>query len=263
MKSLMFKKVYFFFSSLFIFLLHLPFVFAKTNPINKTTSTQSPQPVISTAVANTANVAANIYDSLRLGSLGLARQVFDYAMTGLTYMKEAGKVANENIISIVDFSKPSTQKRLYILDLKHYKVLFNTYVAHGMNSGQAFANNFSNIPESNQSSLGFYSTSGTYTGKNGYSMYLNGIEKGINDKAHERAIVMHGAPYVSEGMIRTKGYLGRSWGCPAVMEKLNKPIIDKIKNGTCLFIYSPNKNYLAHSAILKKRNYSSDIAYNN
>ena len=102
-----------------------------------------------------------------------------------------------------------------------------------------------------QSSLGFYETSNTYIGKNGYSLQLKGLEKGINDKADSRAIVIHGAPYVSEGLIRSQGYIGRSWGCPAIPERLTKPIIDKIKNGSCLFIYAQDKNYLNKTSLLK------------
>jgi hypothetical protein len=110
--------------------------------------------------------------------------------------------------------------------------------------------NFLTSPDSYQSSLGFYITEGTYNGKNGFSMQLEGMEYGINHRAEERAIVVHGAPYVSEGFIRSKGYIGRSHGCPALPEKLNKPIIEKIKNGSCLFIYSNDKNYLQQSKIL-------------
>ena len=123
-------------------------------------------------------------------------------------------IRNENVISIADFSKPSSRKRLFVIDLKNMKLLFNTYVAHGQNSGRDMAANFSNTPESYQSSPGFYVTSDTYMGKNGFSMHLNGMEKGINDKALERAIVMHGAPYVSESFIRTNGYLGTQLGMP-------------------------------------------------
>ncbi|MGG9972486.1 murein L,D-transpeptidase catalytic domain family protein [Ferruginibacter sp. SUN002] len=261
MKLFGLKRVYVFFTSILIFALHLPFVFAKTRSPFKIETV----PALNSAVTKkvTVNSAeANIYDSLKLSSIGLARQVFDYAVNGLNYMKEVGKLSNDRIISIVDFSKPSSQKRLYVIDLKNFKILFNTYVAHGVNSGTAFANQFSNIPESNKSSLGFYQTSTTYIGKNGYSMRLHGLEKGINDKAYERDIVMHGAAYVSEGMIRTHGYIGRSFGCPAVAEKLHKPIIDKIKNGTCLFIYSPNKNYISQSKIIKHSS-SEDWVYKN
>jgi len=200
-----------------------------------------------------------LYDSLRLGSLGLGRQVFDYAMKGFNYMKGMGTLANEQVISIVDFSKPSSEKRLFILDLKNYKVLFNTYVAHGMNSGQAIAKQFSNKPESYMSSLGFYETMGTYNGGNGYSLRLQGLERGINDNANRRDIVIHGADYVNENMIHARGYIGRSFGCPAVPQSLHKSIIDKIKNGTCLFIFSPDKMYLSKSGILN-RTYSPALA---
>lgn len=256
MKKFRFKKVYLFFSSVSIFILHIPFVFAKTNPLGKhfiQGTVVPPLTITDTPLVkkdSIAGLAFNLYDSLRLGSLGLGRQVFDYAMVGFGTMKELGTLNNDEIISIVDFSKPSTQKRLFIIDLKNYKVLFNTYVAHGMQSGKEFARQFSNTPESNKSSLGFYETLGTYMGGNGYSLKLQGVERGINDNANRRAIVMHGADYVNENLIHSQGYIGRSWGCPAVPRPLSRPIIDKIKNGTCLFIYSPDRKYLAHSKIL-------------
>ncbi len=191
-----------------------------------------------------------IYDSLQLDGLGLSQQAFDYAVKGYENLKKQGRLHNENILSIIDFSKPSSQKRLFVLDVNSFKILFNTYVAHGRNTGEAYANKFSNKPDSYQSSLGFYLTEGTYNGKNGFSMQLEGMEYGINNRAEERAIVVHGAPYVSEDFIKSRGYIGRSHGCPALPEKLNKPIIEKIKNGSCLFIYSNDKNYLQQSKIL-------------
>lgn len=252
MKNPLFKKAYVFFTSLLIFILHLPFVFANTKPADKEAAVFGKITVGKTDnfKKESAFAAVAVYDSLHLNDLGLSEKAFQYAVKGYDYLKEKGKIINENIISIVDFTKPSYVKRLFVIDLQHCKILFNTYVAHGQGSGKEFANRFSNIPESYQSSLGFYLTSDTYTGKNGFSMHLEGIEKGINDKADERAIVMHGAPYVSETYIRSMGYLGRSWGCPAVPEKLNKPIIEKIKNGSCLFIYSNNKKYFSNSKIL-------------
>jgi L,D-transpeptidase catalytic domain len=199
-----------------------------------------------------ANGINKMYDSLKLNLFGLSEHAFQYAIKGFEYLKATGKLANEHIISIVDFSKPSFQKRLFILDIDNYKLLFNTYVAHGQGSGQTMATMFSNIPESLQSSLGFYRTSSTYIGKNGYSLKLAGLEYGINDKAEQRAVVIHGASYVSEEFIQNQGFIGRSWGCPALPEKLNKPIIEKIKNGTCLFIFSENNKYLHSSKILNK-----------
>jgi hypothetical protein len=260
MKNLLVKKVYLFFTSFFIFLLHLPFVFAKTKLYNVKAPSPSTSPqhlvIDSLAINGVLEKTTNesLYDSLRLGSLGLGKQVFDYAMTGFNKMRLLGSLENDHIISIVDFSKPSSLKRLFVIDLENYKVLFNTYVAHGVNSGKEFARQFSNVMQSNQSSLGFYTTANTYSGKHGYSLHLQGMEKGINDNAFKRDIVVHGAQYVSESMVQSNGYVGRSHGCPAIPEQYKKPIIDKIKNGTCLFIFGENQSYLNSSNMLKSGN---------
>ncbi len=245
MKILKVNKVYLYFFAIVGFMFHLPFAFSGTKvfSFNATNANKS-----TTATLNSSST--KIYDSLKLNLSGLSQQAFNCAIKGFEYLKIKGKIGNDNILSIVDFSRPSSQKRLFVIDLKNFKVLFNTYVAHGQGSGKVMATQFSNVPESYQSSLGFYTTSSTYNGKNGYSMHLEGMENGINDKAEERAIVMHGARYVNENLIHARGFIGRSWGCPAVSEKLNKPIIDKIKNGSCLFIYSENNSYLKSSKIL-------------
>ncbi len=267
MKGFALKKIYLPISSLFLFLLHIPFVFAKSNPFaTAQADKQSPVPPLSMfnnfTTFNTPGYQASLYDSLKLNTLGLGRQVFDYAIRGFNYMKEQGNFANEQVISIVDFSKPSYKKRLFIIDLKNYKVLFNTYVAHGMQSGREFAERFSNVPESNKSSLGFYETLGTYMGGHGYSLRLQGLERGINDNANRRDIVIHGAEYVNERLISSQGFIGRSWGCPAIPQKLHKPIINTIKDGTCLFIYSPDRQYLSRSPILNRAN-NPLLAFNN
>ena len=247
MKIVKITKVQLTFFAIVAFMLHLPFAFSgtKTFSLNNT-------PLITKAVSVSPISFSSIkmYDSLKLNLSGLSEQAFISAVKGYEYLKLKGKIGNENILSIADFSRPSSHKRFFVIDLKNLKVLFNTYVAHGQNSGAAMATQFSNIPESLQSSLGFYTTSSTYIGKNGYSMHLKGMENGINDKAEERAIVMHGAPYINNDIINERGYIGRSWGCPALPEKMNKPIIDKIKNGSCLFIYSENSKYLHSSKIL-------------
>ncbi len=248
MKNPLLKSVHVIFFVLLISSLQIPLVFAKTKPvINAQTARFIP---VSNEKPSEISYSKIIYDSLQLKGLGLSEQAFNYAVKGYSYLKGNGKILNDQILSIVDFTKPSYLKRLFVIDIQHCKLLFNTYVAHGQGSGKEFAHKFSNIPESYQSSLGFYLTTDTYSGKNGYSMHLDGLEKGINDKADDRAIVMHGAPYVSESFIRAQGYIGRSWGCPAVPEKLNKPIIEKIKNGTCLFIYAESNNYLKRSRII-------------
>jgi hypothetical protein len=240
-------------TSVFIYLLHLPFAFAKSATGNKlffhpseslTKLSDHPAPIISSI--------KSAYDSLHLDLSGLSQQAFDFAKRGFDKLIVQGRILNDSIISIVDFSQPSNMKRLYILDIKHYKVLFNTLVAHGKNSGQEWANSFSNQPSSFKSSTGFYITGESYSGNNGYSLKLVGIEKGINDNAWQRSIIIHGAGYVNESYIAAQGYIGRSEGCPAVPEGKAVPIINTIKNGTCLFIYHPNQLYLQHSFLLNQ-----------
>ena len=240
-------------SVLLLSLFTLPLAFSKTNGKAHLSipNTADKVNVLTNSALEAEARLLEVYDSLNLDEAGLSERAFDYAIAGFQKLKRSGRIANDNIISIVDFTKPSFKKRLFVIDLNNYKLLFNTYVAHGQNTGREYAKAFSNKPESHQSSLGFYITSGTYNGSNGYSMYLKGMENGINNLAYERAIVMHGAPYVSEGAIRNMGYIGRSHGCPAVPEKLNKPIIEKIKNGSCFFIYSDNSTYLSKSGLLR------------
>src|SRR5690606_16040422 len=146
-------------------------------------------------------------------------------------------IINKNIITVIDFTLPSTEKRLWTIDLKTGKVILNSLVAHGKNSGENIAEKFSNKPESHQSSLGFYLTENAYTGKHGYSMRLIGLEKNINDKAYDRAIVVHSADYVSEEFIEKHGRLGRSFGCPALPVDVNDTFINTVKDGSLLFIY--------------------------
>lgn len=165
---------------------------------------------------------------------------FEVAFEGYENLKSQNKLEN-NILTIIDFSLSSNQKRLWIIDMVSNVVLYHTLVAHGRNSGEEFATNFSNKSESYKSSLGFYLTAEIYTGKHGSSLRLDGIEKGINDNARERAIVIHGADYVSETFARNNGRLGRSQGCPALPSNLTSKIISKIKNKSLLFIYHPSR----------------------
>ncbi|HAK79092.1 MAG TPA: hypothetical protein DCR35_15420 [Runella sp.] len=186
-----------------------------------------------------------IYQELSLDEAGLSHSVFDYAIRGVQKVNPA-----KAILAIVDLSQPSVNKRLYVIDLLKRKLLFRTYVAHGRNSGDLFAQKFSNEVSSLQSSLGFYQTLGTYQGKHGLSLKLKGLENGFNTNALDRAVVMHGADYVSEDFIRKIGRLGRSFGCPAVPYGVHKDIIETLKNGACLFVFSPNQNYLKKSTFL-------------
>jgi L,D-transpeptidase catalytic domain len=244
------RNAWLFISSLLVGLFSFPFAFAKS--VEKR-ATQFKNTVSNLSVNDFVPIipsAVSVYDSLRLNLEGLNRAAFEVAQKGFEKLRAQGVFLNDSIVSIIDFSLPSSDKRLYVVDLKNYQVLYRTYVAHGRNSGKETANSFSNSPSSNKSSLGFYKTLGTYIGKHGYSLKLEGLEKGINDNAYNRAIVMHGAGYVNPDYIPKLGYIGRSQGCPAVALKEATPIINTIKDGSCLFIYSPNTSYQQHSSIL-------------
>ena len=191
-----------------------------------------------------------IYDSLKLAKRGLKKEAFNYAYNGYKKLEEEGKLNKEGLITICDLSQSSKRKRLYLIDLNECKLLLNTYVAHGKNSGGEYAKKFSNRPESRQSSLGFYRTKKTYYGGHGLALTLSGLEPGFNDKAERRKIVLHGSLYIGDNYRRWGKYMGRSFGCPAVPMKQSKTLINTIKDGSCLFIYHPSKNYLSGSKIL-------------
>jgi hypothetical protein len=194
--------------------------------------------------------APDAYSLMDLEEKGLSKKVFDLAMQGYNKLIKKRLVRNRNVITIADFSKASDQKRLYVIDLKRNKLMFQSLVAHGRNSGLEYANSFSNENDSHKSSLGFYVTMNTYTGDCGYALKLKGCEKGFNDHAYERAIVVHGSEYVTDQFLKSNGFLGRSFGCPALPKKISKKIIDVIKNGSCLFLYHPTQKYLLTSPIL-------------
>jgi hypothetical protein len=175
-----------------------------------------------------------------LGSIELDTQAFRLAFSGYQELLEKNLLKNDSLLTIVDYSKTSDKERLFIIDIKNRKIVDKSLVAHGQQSGTLLAQKFSNRKQSHMSSLGLFLTSSTYFGKHGYSLRIDGLEKGINDNARERAIVFHGANYVSRNYIGQNGRLGRSFGCPALPYEKNSEIIDRIKNGSCLFIYHPS-----------------------
>lgn len=185
-----------------------------------------------------------LFEEMQLGSI-VNFIAFREAVAGYHRIKEKAKP----IMTLIDFTKPSTEKRLFVFDMEKKKIIFSSVVAHGRNSGNNYATSFSNEYGSYKSSLGFYLTENTYQGKNGYSLVLNGLEEGINDRAKQRAIVMHGAAYANPSTTAS-GRLGRSLGCPALPQALAKPIIDTIKKGSVLFIYANNEEYTAQSSLL-------------
>ena len=168
---------------------------------------------------------------------------------GYEKLKQQGKVVNE-ILTIIDFSLSSTQERMWVIDMKTQKIILKSLVAHGKNSGLEYATNFSNINESFKSSLGFYVTGEAYQGKHGLSLRLDGMEYGINDKARNRAVVIHGADYVSKSFIKNTGRLGRSQGCPAVPYEIHQELIKTIKDKSCIFIYHPSRTYVSKSKLV-------------
>ena len=186
-----------------------------------------------------------IYEQMNLKGL-IDFNAFEAAYVGYKKLNNN----KNNLLTIIDFNLPSTEKRMYVLDLSKKEVLYVTHVAHGRNSGGNYATSFSNKNGSYQSSLGFYRTAETYNGGNGYSLRLDGLEKGINDLARPRAVVIHGADYCNENFIKSTGRLGRSFGCPALPQELNKPIINTIKDGSLIFIYADMPEYHASTKLL-------------
>ena len=176
--------------------------------------------------------------------------VVEMAFGAASCAVRAGAVNNPETLTVIDYSKPSTEKRLFVYDLRSKDVLYSEYVAHGQGSGDNFATHFSNEPETHATSLGLFVTEDTYIGKNGYSLRLNGLDRGFNDRALERAIVMHGAPYVNPDTAGSLGRLGRSWGCPALRPAIAKQVIDTVKGGSLVFAYYPDQQWLKSSKYL-------------
>jgi hypothetical protein len=194
--------------------------------------------------------ALTLYDSMKLGESGLDQKAFEYAWRGYHNLVKEGKLKKEGVLSICDFTQSSSNKRLYVIDVAHKKLLYNTYVSHGMNSGVEYATSFSNAPESYKSSLGFFLTTKTYFGRNGLSLKVKGLEKGYNDLAAKRHIVLHGSDYITPDYLKDNGEMGRSLGCAAMPNAVSPKIIRTIKNGSCLFIYSPVVKYLNASSVI-------------
>lgn len=220
-------------------------------------------PAASAAVVRTADTAvgkaaalndagealiANSWNASALGSI--SPQVFSLALEAANAAIERGDVRQPKTLTIVDFSKPSTEERLWVYDVRTHELLYQELVAHGRGSGRTYATQFSNQPESNRSSLGLFVTAEAYVGKNGYSLRLDGLEPGINDRARERAVGIHGAPYVNAASAKAQGYLGRSLGCPALRPEITRKLIDTIKGGSLVFAYYPEQSWLRASSYL-------------
>ncbi|RDI46595.1 murein L,D-transpeptidase catalytic domain family protein [Aquicella lusitana] len=177
-------------------------------------------------------------------------KVLRLSLIAYSKAKQKGITDNKQVLTVIDYSKPSTEKRLWVFDLKRGRTLFNTLVSHGKNSGGVASSSFSNSPGSLKSSIGVFVTDEPYIGKNGYSLRLRGLERGVNDNAYRRSVVIHGAWYATPDTLKRYGQIGRSWGCPAVSQDLAKPLINTIKENTLIFAYYPDRNWLSHSRFL-------------
>lgn len=233
----MWKRTRVFFGAIAFFLLFLTFKHSQAdNTPGSYTKVAAPDSV------------ARMYAALDFGDKGkLNAAVFALAYKGYNRLLAAGKILQPGLLTIIDYSLSSNMPRLWVLDLVARRVVYHTFVAHGQGTGEEFAEKFSNRESSHQSSLGFYTTGNTYQGQHGLSLYLHGMDRGFNDAAYARSVVLHGAAYVSESFIQAHKRLGRSWGCPAVAEQLAPELIRLLQGGTCLFAYFPDKQYLSAS----------------
>jgi hypothetical protein len=194
--------------------------------------------------------AVILYDNMSLEKAGLDEKAFEYAWRGYHNLLKKGLIRKRNVLSICDFSQSSHNKRMYVIDVRHKRLLYRTYVSHGQNSGAEYASSFSNEPDSYKSSLGFYITKRTYFGRNGLSLKIDGVDSGYNDQAGRRNIVLHGCSYASFKYLQRFGTLGTSLGCPAIPSSMSPKIIRIVKNGSCIFIYHPTKQYLEASSVI-------------
>jgi hypothetical protein len=198
------------------------------------------------------NAPESLVRSLLSQAPGMKADVLRLALNATRCASEKGLVKRPDLLTVIDYSLPSDKPRLFTFNVAARKLVFRELVAHGKNSGGNLANFFSNSPGSLATSLGLFVTANTYVGSNGYSLRLKGLEEGVNDMAWDRAIVMHGATYVSRGAINALGRLGRSWGCPAVRSEMARKIIDTVKGGTPIFAYYPDKNWLQQSVFFRR-----------
>jgi hypothetical protein len=189
------------------------------------------------AVPTRAADAGALLDRLATVAGAPSRAALDAALTAYQHAAQTGSVARTGLLTVIDYTRPSTEPRLWVIDLTMGRILYRELVAHGRGSGENITRTFSNLPGSLMSSMGLFVTDAPYVGRNGYSLRLRGLEPGVNDRAYDRAIVMHGADYVSQSLAARLGRIGRSFGCPAVRSAVARPLIDTIKNGTVLYAY--------------------------
>ncbi len=202
----------------------------------------------SAASANSLFLLSQPWESASIGSIDV--NVLRLAISAATCAIRSGDVADARTLTVIDYSRPSSDERLWVFDLQTRELLYQELVAHGQGSGENMATTFSNEEGTHASSLGLFTTADSYVGRNGYSLRLQGLDRGFNDRAFERAIVMHGAPYVDPAFVKTQGRLGRSWGCPALRQGVVREVIDRVKGSGLLFAYYPDAEWLRNSRYL-------------
>jgi len=211
--------------------------------------------LISTKGSAFKNYVNDLYVDLSIDSTEISKNAFFYAVKGFMHLRHFHKISNPHYLSVIDFSKSCNKNRFYTFDMKNKRLVFSEMVAHGQKSGDEFSTRFSNSYRSHKSSLGFYLTGTPYYGRHNYSLKLYGLDKGYNSNAFSRGIVIHGAKYVSPNYIAWNKRIGRSFGCPAVSEKIHRQLIDTLQGGSCLFAYYPNQYYLNNNPILNQEVY--------
>jgi len=223
---------------------------ASTRPEAEVANSVAPTPAIDTAEVHAAASAFDAagWDESVIGDIDPT--IFATALRAAANAVQRGDVADPGTLTVIDFSRRSTEKRMWVYDLRSRTLIFDELVSHGRGSGQALATAFSNDADSNRSSLGLYRTGETYVGKHGYSLRLDGLEPGVNDHARDRGIVMHAADYVNATTARAQGYLGRSLGCPALRPEITRSVIDAVKGGGLIFAYYPDQHWLQTSKYL-------------
>jgi hypothetical protein len=230
------------------------FLFA-FNSIPDSDDTESNKRLVSLRSDEYEKFSSSVYKSIDFKSDTLDWEIFDKAFRGYLFLSKTSQLENKQYLSIIDFTSHCNKKRLWVIDLEKKELIYHEMVAHGVNTGKEYALYFSNKHSSNKSSLGFYTTGGTYYGRNGLSLKLHGLEKNFNDNAYSRGIVIHGAHYVDENYLKYNETIGRSYGCPAVSKGINSKLVNKLKGGSCLFIYHNAVHYQTNSELINANLY--------
>ena len=225
-------------------------------------ATSSVEPILEGSTAIPTVTRATLMNVTAAEASGISPQVLMLAVGAVQCAVDSGDIARPRTLTVIDYSRPSVEPRLWVFDVETGGLLFKELVAHGRNTGENMATHFSDVPESRQSSIGLFVAGDTYVGSNGYSLRLDGLEPGFNGRARDRAIVMHGAPYVDASLAAKQGRIGRSWGCPALRQAIARDVIDTVRGGGVIFSYYPDQGWLSNSRFLNCNRAAPVVATN-